>query len=129
MNQQQKRYALNRLEEIYAAKHQELCEHFAQTCTYTHRGWTTDELRSMVKKALKPSTKVKFIEATDGRTLAYVFDFPEKHTPREKTDLNAKKDEAYKALRAKYDKVRDELMLGDAEEAVKLMKELQEWEA
>jgi hypothetical protein len=117
MQQQQMKYALRRLEEIFAEKQQSIREE----CTDTSKRLTGERLASLIK-----SGKVKVRDdATDTVITNYtdvtsVFDCYKLISTNDELDRKTY-DKRTKALKQEYTRVNDELVLGDVARAMELL--------
>lgn len=114
MNQQQKKYAQNRVSAIYARRQRDLRKSMITPAIKISPSERADAIRAG-KVKLRPG--IKRIGNYDDVIDVLVFDGERD----EKVD-EAKLTKALSELETEFNNVMDELMLGDAEEAIKLIK-------
>lgn len=114
MNQQQKKYAQSRVSAIYERRQHDLRKlHTTPAVRLT----STERATAIRAGKAKLLPEVKRISNYDDVIDVFVFDGER----AEKID-NAKLEKALAELKTEFNNVMDELMLGDAEEAIKLIK-------
>jgi len=116
MNQTQRKYALERIQGIYKEKAADLKKH----CDISPAPITHGELQKQIKsgavKVIRPKSELyKYADVKD------VFDLPDGLFEQDEM-FDGTYEGRKKKLDAYFMKIKDELMLGDAEEAVKLIK-------
>jgi len=116
MNQQQLKYAKQRVDDLYSAKKTALRNKF----TIPGVCLTEDEKLEALRKGEYEVTPA--IQGYGDRSWHYRIHFPqERPTVVDKVAVDA----AEKELKATYRKLMDELMLGDNEQALQLIKEFE----
>lgn len=114
MNQQKQKYALERVQGIYAQKVEEIENKYTTPDVTLTKEERCKLLKSGTIKVKKGITRIDtWSDVMD------VFDFS-KHESEGERD-NKKIDTEVTKLRIEYNKVRDEIVLGDEEEALKLI--------
>ena len=120
MNQTQKNYMKKRVEGIRRIKESEIRKHFTtKAVQLTHK-----EMRNLIRKRevkMFPESKIK--ENYNGGYINSVFDFS-KYTTKQKFEQK-KCNEVMKRFNAQSNALLDEIMLGDCEAALDMIKELE----
>ena len=115
MNQQQRKYSVSRVEEIFLLKSEELRE------KHTKEGKTLsgeEKVKALKSGKFKIKPDIKNLDSYS--YITRVFDF----TGEKKSVFNqALFDKEVKTLRKEKSKILDEIMLGDEENALRLIKE------
>lgn len=119
MNEKQRQYALNRTAEIFKQKKQEIEDRFTQPevkLDFRQK----HELIRQGDVLLLPEVDLNYYTKLHE---AYDFTNHERKAAVDHTRSNA----ALASLTQEYHKVRDQIMLGDTQEAVKLLEQLANW--
>lgn len=114
MNATEKKYACGRIDEIAVAKQAEI-----RKATTTEAIVLSDEDRFDLVRSGKVkmfSTKEILVNTTYHRDIGDLFDFS-KHEKEEVTD-SVSRGQMFRQLNKEINKVKDEIMLGDAEKAI-----------
>jgi len=118
MNQTQKKYALERVEYIRRNKNSELENKY----TTPKKQLSGDEMINLVVKKKVPIRK-DISRNTYRPELKDVFDFSNYESPKV---IDSKKlSMAIKPINEKAQKIKDQIMLGDAEEALKMIQDFE----
>lgn len=124
MNQQQKNYIKKRITEIREHKLSTLRNDLTIKAVSLSNRERIDLIR-LGKVKMRPSTELNRCNEYSLNSLTTVFDFSKYET---KASFNqAKFNERAAKLRAEANRIVDQIMLGDAEEALRLVKEFEDF--
>ena len=117
MNQTQIKYIVKRLEEEYKRKKEQVCKKYPDYITNDDRARVINNLELPLKYTLTQLREKCF----DGWSLHYVDLFDTKpYLPTEK-ECKKQRQEKLDALRDRYNTLKDNIMLGDAQDALDLL--------
>ena len=117
MNQSQIKYIVNRLQEEYERKKEQVCKKYPDYISNDDRARVINENKLPLKYTLTELREKCF----DGWSIHYVDLFNTKpYLPTEK-ELKVQRKEKLDALRDRHSTLKDNIMLGDAQDALDLL--------